>query len=129
MTLKEPICRERDADPGGGDGTPTLATGLTLSTTAGELGFGTLLVGDVDNIGTPRERPPGDSAEDSEEVTASSMARGCDDGETRGDIPSEDAVTCGRMKETEEIPSKRLMSVQFRRYTNSTYILCRNQRD
>jgi hypothetical protein len=84
-------------------------------------------VGDVDNIGIPRERPPGDSAEDSEEVTASSMARGCDDGETRGDIPSEDAVTCGRMKETEDILSERLMTLQFRRYTNSRYILCKNQ--
>ena len=48
-----------------------------------------LLLGDFDNTATPREGPPGDSAEDSDEVTASSMTRGCDDGETRGDIPSE----------------------------------------
>jgi len=54
-------------------------------------------VGEIDNIGAPRVRPPGDSADDSEEGTVSSAASGCDDGETRGDIPSDEAVTCMKL--------------------------------
>lgn len=50
-------------------------------------------MGEIGNIGAPRARPPGDSADDSEEATLSSMASGCDDGETRGEIPSDEPVT------------------------------------
>jgi hypothetical protein len=83
-----------DPAPVDGEGTPALVTGLTLSTTAGELEFGMLLVGEIGNIGAPRVRLPGDSADDSDDATVSSLACGCDDGETRGDIPRDEAVTC-----------------------------------
>lgn len=97
VALKFPSWRDKDPTPVDGEGTPALATGLTLSTTAGELEFGTLLVGEIGNIGAPRVRPPGDSADDSEEGTVSSIGSGCDDGETRGDIPSDEAVTCMKL--------------------------------
>lgn len=97
VALKFPSWRDKDPTPVDGEGTPALATGLTLSTTAGELEFGILLVGEIGNIGAPRVRPPGDSADDSEEGTVSSIGSGCDDGETRGDIPSDEAVTCMKL--------------------------------
>lgn len=94
VALKFPSWRERDPTPVDGEGTPALVTGLTLSTTAGDPEFGILLVGEIGNIGAPRVRPPGDSADDSDEATVSSLACGCDEGETRGDIPRDEAVTC-----------------------------------
>lgn len=84
VELKFPSWRDKDPAPVEGEGTPALASGLTLSTTAGELEFGILLVGEIGNIGAPRVRPPGDSADDSEEGIVSSIGSDCDDGETRG---------------------------------------------
>lgn len=51
-------------------------------------------MGDIANVGVPRVRVPGDSADDSEEVTVSSLPTGCDDGETSGDIPSDEEIAC-----------------------------------
>lgn len=98
IVFKVPSWRDRDPAPVEGEVTPPLATGLTLSTAAEELEVDILLVGDVANVGAPRVRVPGDSADDSEEVKMSSLASGCDDGETRGDIPSDEAVTCIKLK-------------------------------